>query len=180
MYKMNVINDNEIYEYLMNHDLSKESYFFEIILNVSTIYRNAELFYRIWNQNKHIRHWMFYGLRDFADIVHPDIYKFLKDEYLSGSFTKDTKEDYAALENGISEEIFYKLSDEKSRPIIVALAGNKSLPNKLQWEFVSRFKTPNIRENICRVTNDKELLHHVYNNTTSKSIKSYAQSNPAF
>jgi hypothetical protein len=130
-------------------------------------------------------------------IFHPDIYKEVEMEVrnqLFGIIDPQILEDvYASImgENNESRELYagsvlvhdnhwVPLLNDKNRTVINNIARNSLIPLEVAEVMITRHKTPMIREQIAKYTDNEQLLQTIFNSTSSEGIRKAVTENPFF
>lgn len=188
--------DQEIRTYALCNPRTDFSYYKNAIMNGTfslddkdTICRSnkalesVEVFHYLWTTVKHshvtLTHNLSWVDEDKNLKIDPECVHVIHDAIRSGKATNTLREAYAAASFALPE-ILDDLKDDKSRPVINAVARNKSAWVSTHEHLVASHKTPAIRISVAGATKDNTLLNKIYHNTKSKEIREAVERNPVF
>lgn len=144
---------------------------------------DVEVFHFLWTTVKHSHTPLTHNLSWVDENknlkIDPECAHVIHDEIRSGKTTNTLREAYAGASFALPE-ILDTLKDDKSRPVINAVARNSSAWVSTHEHLVASHKTPAIRISVAYATNDNDLLNKIYHGTKSKDIREAVENNPVF
>lgn len=111
--------------------------------------------------------------------VDPECLNVVHEQIRNGDTSNSLREEYASAKTALPE-LLDKLKDDPCRPVINAVARNKSAWVSTHEYLVDNHKSPSMRELVAYATRDNTLLNKIYHGTKNEDIREKVESNPVF
>lgn len=112
--------------------------------------------------------------------VDPECIHVVHEQIRNGNTSNALREQYARSKELAIPELLDQLKDDPCRPVINAVAGNKSAWVSTHEYLVDNHKSPSMRITVACATRDNTLLNKIYHGTKNEDIRKQVEENPAF